>query len=211
MTEDEIEALERSLDDTGSMASAFSAELSRLGGTLGQTSRELGGLERGFSRGIRRAVDGVLLDGQKLSDALTGVARSMSETVFSQAMRPVKDRMGGMLSEGVNSLVAGLMPFQQGGAFSGGRVTPFARGGVVSGPTSFPMRGGAGLMGEAGPEAIMPLTRGSDGRLGVAAQGGSSPQVTINISTPDVEGFRRSRSQVAAQMLRALGQGRRNG
>jgi tape measure domain-containing protein len=61
-------------------------------------------------------------------------------------------------------------------AFNRGRVMPLARGGVVSGPTVFPMAGGMGLMGEAGPEAVMPLKRTADGRLGVA---GSTPNVQI--------------------------------
>ncbi|MEO0831533.1 MAG: phage tail tape measure protein, partial [Pseudomonadota bacterium] len=96
--------------------------------------------------------------------------------------------------------------------FSQGRVVPFARGGVVTGPVTFPMRGGTGLMGEAGPEAIMPLTRGADGSLGVrAAGGGGRPvQVVMNITSPDAESFRRSKTQVAAQMQRALGRGQRN-
>jgi phage-related minor tail protein len=87
---------------------------------------------------------------------------------------------------------------------------PFATGGIVSGPVTFPMRGGMGLMGEAGPEAIMPLTRGADGRLGVASQGGRSVNVVMNVNTPDVEGFGRSRSQIAAQVSRVLARGRRN-
>jgi phage-related minor tail protein len=75
----------------------------------------------------------------------------------------------------------------------------------------FPMRGGRGLMGEAGPEAIMPLARGPDGRLGVqAAGGGRAVTVVMNISTPDVQGFQRSQSQIAAQASRALARGHRN-
>lgn len=87
---------------------------------------------------------------------------------------------------------------------------PFAKGGVVTGPTLFPMRGGTGLMGEAGAEAIMPLRRGSDGRLGVAAAGGGTVNVTMNISSPDADSFRRSQSQVAAGLSRAIARGQRN-
>lgn len=64
---------------------------------------------------------------------------------------------------------------------SGSLIKAFANGGVVGGPTYFPMAGGRmGLMGEAGPEAIMPLTRGPNGKLGVEASGGGS--VVVNQS-----------------------------
>jgi lambda family phage tail tape measure protein len=116
-----------------------------------------------------------------------------------------------MLSGGVNALFGGMLGFADGGSFTQGRVTPFATGGVVNGPVAFPMRGGLGLMGEAGPEAIMPLSRGPDGKLGVRAAGGSQPvTVVMNIHTPDVQGFQRSQSQIAARMSRALSMGARN-
>jgi phage-related minor tail protein len=107
-------------------------------------------------------------------------------------------------------VLSGILPFAKGAAFGAGRVAAFARGGVVDGPTQFPMRGGVGLMGEAGPEAIVPLARGADGRLGIRGGGGGAVHVTMNISTPDAEGFRRSQSQVAAEMGRAIQRGRRN-
>jgi phage-related minor tail protein len=72
------------------------------------------------------------------------------------------------------------------------------------------MRGATGLMGEAGPEAIMPLTRGADGSLGVKASGSRSVNITMNISTPDVDGFRRNQSQIMSSMSRALSRGQRN-
>jgi TP901 family phage tail tape measure protein len=69
----------------------------------------------------------------------------------------------------------------KGGAFQNGNVVAFADGGVVNSPTNFAMSGGrTGLMGEAGPEAIMPLTRGSDGKLGVKAQGSGGVSIVIN-------------------------------
>lgn len=112
---------------------------------------------------------------------------------------------GGAFSQGQ------LLPFANGASFTQGRVAPFASGGIVSAPTTFPMRGATGLMGEAGPEAIMPLSRGPDGKLGVQAQSGGTraPQVVVNISTPDVAGFQRSQTQIAAQMSRVLGRAQR--
>lgn len=66
-----------------------------------------------------------------------------------------------------------------GNAFHRGHVIPFARGGIVTGPTLFPMANGTGLMGEAGPEAIMPLKRGPDGKLGVVAQGVGGVHISV--------------------------------
>lgn len=208
--EQSVESLENSLGAASAMTQAFDAELARMQTTLGDTSREVGTLSRGMSRGLKRAMDGVIFDGDKLSGALETVAQSMVNTAYSIAVKPVTDRVGGLLSEGVNSLFSGLFQFADGGSFAQGRVTPFAKGGVVGGPMSFPMRGGVGLMGEAGPEAIMPLSRGTDGKLGVRAEAGRAVNVVMNISTPDVQGFQRSQSQIAAQMGRALGQGARN-
>ncbi len=208
--ESDVSALERTLGDTAAVTAAFDDQLRGMQGTLGNTTRDLGNLERGFSNGLRKAFDGLVLDGQNLSDALTGLANSMINTAYSAAMRPVTDHFGGLLSDGLNAAISGLMPFANGAPFSQGRVMPFAKGGVVSGPMTFPMQGGAGLMGEAGPEAIMPLTRGAEGRLGVRSQGGGPVNVTMNITTPDVRGFARSQSQIATQMSRALGRGARN-
>ena len=195
--EDQVAALEATLDGTTGMVTAFEGELARMRDTLLFTGREVNQLSSGISGGLRRAFDGLVFDGMKLSDALKNVARSMVDTVYGVAMKPVQNAVGGLLAEGMNALFSGIMPF--------------AKGGVVSSPVSFPMRGGSGLMGEAGPEAIMPLARGADGRLGVQASGGGRPvTVVMNITTPDVQGFQRSQSQIAAQASRALARGQRN-
>lgn len=206
----DLAALEQTLGDTGAVAASFDAELRAVQTTLGDTTRDLGSLERGFSSGLKRAFDGLVLDGKSLSDTLSTVATAMMDTAYNAAVTPVTSSFGGLLSDGVNAAVSSLMPFANGAPFSQGRVMPFARGGVVSGPTHFGMRGGTGLMGEAGPEAIMPLTRGADGKLGVQAAGGQAVNVTMNISTPNATSFQRSQGQIAAQMTRALGRGQRN-
>jgi phage-related minor tail protein len=206
----DISALERSLGDVSAVTAAFEAQLRGTQTALSDTTRDLGNLERGLSGGLRRALDGLVLDGKSLSDVFAGLGRSMSGTVYNAALKPVTDHFGGMLAGGLNSLVSGLMPFEGGAPFSQGRVMPFAKGGIVSSPTTFPMRGGTGLMGEAGPEAIMPLARGPDGRLGVRGGCGGAVHVTMQITTPDVQGFQRSQSQIAQQMARAMQRGQRN-
>lgn len=209
--EDQIAALEVSLDGAAGMVGAFEGELARMRESLVFTGREVNTLSTSIGGGLRRAFDGLVFDGVKLSDALKGVAQTMVDTVYSVAMKPVQNALGGLVANGMNSLLGGLMPFADGASFSQGRVMPFAKGGVVAQPTNFAMRGGMGLMGEAGPEAIMPLARGADGRLGVQSAGGGRPvTVVMNISTPDVAGFQRSQSQIAAQASRALTRGQRN-
>ncbi len=205
------EALGDALGDAATMASAFDGQMRRIRAAFEETGKDVATLERGMSGGLRKAFDGVVLDGMNLSGALDVLKNSMIRTAYSAAIKPVTDHFGGMLANGVGSLVQGILPFADGGSFSQGRVMPFANGGIVSSPTMFPMRGGTGLMGEAGPEAIMPLARGADGKLGVRTQGGGrAVNVVMNISTPDVQGFRRSQGQIAAQMSRALGRGNRN-
>ncbi len=209
--EDQIAALEASLDGAAGLVGAFDGELARMRESLVFTGREVNSLSNSIGGGLRRAFDGLVFDGMKLSEALKGVAQAMMDSVYNIAMKPVQNALGGLVANGMNSLLGGMMPFADGGAFTQGRVMPFAKGGVVSSPTNFAMRGGMGLMGEAGPEAIMPLARGADGRLGVQANGGArAVTVVMNISTPDVAGFQRSQSQIAAQASRALARGQRN-
>lgn len=85
---------------------------------------------------------------------------------------------GGGISPVASAFIAGggVGLFAKGGAFQNGNVIPFARGGIVSQPTIFPMANGMGLMGEAGPEAVMPLRRLPNGRLGVEAANVNHPQ-----------------------------------
>lgn len=208
--QEQLQALEAQLGSSVSMVAAFDGELARMRETMIFTGREVNTLSSSISGGLRKAFDGLVFDGMKLNDALKTVANTIVDTVYSIAMKPVTNALGGFLAQGVAGLMGGGMPFAKGGTFSQGKVLPFAKGGIVGAPTTFPMRGGTGLMGEAGPEAIMPLARGPDGRLGVQTSGGRVVNVVMNISTPDVQGFQRSQSQVAAQVSRALARGQRN-
>ncbi len=79
-----------------------------------------------------------------------------------------------------NSVIDNIMGHANGGVFGrSGEITAFAQGGVVSKPTLFPFARGIGLMGEAGDEAIMPLSKMSDGKLGVKAQTSGAGNTTV--------------------------------
>jgi phage-related minor tail protein len=155
--------------------------------------QDLSRLADSFGSKLVTSLAGAVIHGRKLSDVFRVLALSMANQALSQAIQPLGNLVGNLFS----------------GLFAS-KPTAFADGGVVNSPVLFPLRGGTGLMGEAGPEAIMPLSRGSDGKLGVRMGGGSAARVTVNISTPDAQSFRQSQSQVAAMVARAVERGNRN-
>jgi phage-related minor tail protein len=138
--------------------------------------------------------------GRSFGATLTSVASSLSQVLTSVG--------SSALSQGLSSIMNGFA----GGASSGPTLAPFADGGIVASPTFFGSGGSLGLMGERGAEAILPLARGPNGQLGIAANGAQArPQpVTVNIQTQDLESFRRSESQIAAALARAVARGRRS-
>lgn len=205
----QLASLESNLAGATVLTASFQQELLGMQSSISLAEKEARGLSRSLSRGLRGAFGDLVLEGAKLSDVLGNVAQQMIRTTFNQALSPITDTLSGVVTGGLGSLFGGLFGSANGNVFAGGRHTAFANGGIVNGPTVFPMRGGTGLMGEAGPEAIMPLSRGADGKLGV--RGGSSHvTVNMNISTPDAQSFRQSQTQVAAGVSRAISRGNRN-
>jgi lambda family phage tail tape measure protein len=162
-----------------------------------------------FSRAMTGAFASSVTGARQFDDVLKSLVLRVSDLAVRLAFKPLEKS----IASGIGSLLSGLTG--TGGAAgvalaaASGAVKPFASGGVIGAPTYFPLSpGGVGLAGEAGPEAIMPLARGPDGRLGVAAQGGAT-QVTIQIATPDADSFRRSESYVTGQIARAVARGQR--
>ena len=126
---------------------------------------EAGGLFRGL-------IDGTMDWKEALLEAIP-VALQLLNTLNKSAGG------SGIFGGGIfQSFIGGLLGIRlaKGGIMDRGNIVPFARGGVVTRPTVFPMADGAGLMGEDGPEAIMPLKRGADGKLGVVASRGADNQ-----------------------------------
>lgn len=182
---------------------AIDADTSKLQLELANAAR----FGRQFSSALTNAFEGLALRGRGLGDVLRSLTLSLSRMALQAAFRPLEQGIASL----VGGALSGRMAFANGGVVQNALPIPFASGGVIASPVTFPLAGGrTGLAGESGPEAIMPLARGPDGKLGVRAQGGGGVSVTINVSTPDAESFRRSETQVAAMLARAVAMGQRN-
>lgn len=174
-----------------------------------------------FARAMSRAFADATTGGKKFDDVLRQLALRLSDMTVAQAFQPVARNLAG----GLGDLLGGVFGEESGARGRRGRApdaislmdgfvgpTPFAAGGVISTPAYFPLGpSGLGLAGEAGPEAILPLARGRDGRLGVATSGaGAAANVTVHIATPDADSFRRSEAYITGQIARAVARGQRS-
>ncbi|MBU1312972.1 MAG: phage tail tape measure protein [Alphaproteobacteria bacterium] len=168
-------------------------------GTLGEAEQlaavmaDLEGRSQRFGAALTGALRSAALGGRGLEDVLRGLGSRLSDIALSAGLKPLENALG--------KAIGGMV----------GSVVPFAEGGVVRSPSFFPMGGGdLGLMGEAGAEAILPLKRGPDGALGVAAAGGGgAAQIVFNVTATDAASFRRSEGQITAMLARSVGRGQR--
>jgi lambda family phage tail tape measure protein len=200
MTDDDTLALSVDLD--GSQALAVLDDLESRSASFGRT--------------LTSALRGAATGGKGLEEVLRSVGSRLTDIALSAGLKPLETLLGdaagnliGGLTSGLGSAIGGgLTAFAAGGV--PGRVMPFADGGVVAAPTYFPMAGGTGLMGEAGAEAILPLKRGADGALGVAAEGSATATVIhFQVTASDAASFARSEGQITAMLARSVGRGRR--
>ena len=203
--------------DSGPLFGDFSGTTEKVRGS----TNALGISAAGFSKAMSKAFADATTGGKQFDDVLKQLALRLSNMAVTQAFQPLAKS----LTSGLGTLLGDVFG---GGGGGGGKakssvpgelnfldnitaLTPFAAGGVIGAPAYFPMAsGGLGVAGEAGPEAIVPLTRGSDGRLGVAMSGaGQMPNITVQIATPDAGSFRRSEAYLTGQIARAVARGQR--
>jgi lambda family phage tail tape measure protein len=147
---------------------------------------ELAGALRGTTQSFLDMAKGTKTVGQGLADMTQRILDAIAQAlILKSIVGPIAGGITGFFAPQANPwgafvTPAGVTPSATGNVFAAGAVTPFALGGVVRRPTIFPMATGMGLMGEAGPEAVMPLRRLGNGRLGVEAAGGGATMV-VNI------------------------------
>ena len=189
-TEDEISKI---TDDTAdAMTDAFAGWAKDFGSTLNEmfwgAETTFGSILKSFAKMITQMI----------------IQKSIIEPMFSGGSSG-KGLIGGLISGGLGLLGGGFTStspaltaaqagipntttlWKKGGAFLNG-IADYSNQ-IVNTPTRFAFASGAGLMGEAGSEAIMPLTRTSDGDLGVKTQGGNDQATTIIINAIDSKSF----------------------
>lgn len=206
MTDTDPEELAAAMEQASEAARAFALDAERSLKAVSDEMRRATREGRDFGNALGNAFEGAALKGRSLSDVLKKLALDLSRVALDRAAQAIS----GAVSTGIGSMLGSVTANADGNAIADGRVLPFAKGGVVSSPLLFPLRGGTGLAGEAGAEAILPLRRGADGRLGVATEGGGAMNITFNVTATDAASFRRSESQIAAMLARVGARGQRN-
>lgn len=139
---------------------------------------------------------------ENLRQVLKGVLADIAQIAIKKT---ITEPLGKFIGDSLKGFSLANLFAANGQAFgAGGQVQPFARGGVVDSPTLFKFAKGTGLMGEAGPEAILPLQRGRGGKLGVAVQGGMGRALTYApVIHIDSRSDQAQVAQLVGQMLAA--------
>ncbi|MCZ2292180.1 MAG: hypothetical protein LC125_09575 [Burkholderiales bacterium] len=157
--------------------------LTELAGTFPELKKQTDDIGKDIGLTFSSAFEDAVVSGKKFSDILKGIGDDLLRLLVRRNItEPIVGAIGGV---NWGSLLAGFLGSAKGNAFGPGGVIPFAAGGIVNSPTLFGFAGGkTGVMGEAGPEAILPLKRGRDGKLGVqsAGMGGVVINQTINVA-----------------------------
>ena len=159
------------------------AELDSVNKSLEDNGIKIENVSKSISSSISSGLVNALRNGGNAFDAFSSLATTALQKILDKLIEmsfvtPVLNALTG----GVGGSLFSFFGFKDGAAFQNGNVIPFAKGGVVNKPTIFPMaNGGTGLMGEAGAEAVMPLRRMSNGRLGVEAKNNNGKAVNVNI------------------------------
>lgn len=132
-----------------------------------------------FAGNISSALTDMITGAKDAKSAFAALATQIAQAIIQkQIMNAISGaKEGGGIVGFLGALFGGGSA--KGNIFQNGEVTAFAAGGIVNKPTLFPMANGMGLMGEAGPEAVMPLKRGKGGKLGVEASGAMGGSITV--------------------------------
>lgn len=157
-----------------------------------------------FGRVFSSTLSSAIIKGKSFEDTLRSIGSRIADMALKKAFSPLDSILNSAIGS-IGSVPTSATPYAKGGAFS------FGRQSLVNSPTLFSSSGGLGVMGEAGPEAILPLSKGPGGRLGVATSGGTNPiNVTFNVQTQNAATFEKSEAQLTALLARTVKRGERS-
>ncbi len=177
-----------------SISDDLTSELSDVGVELERIEKLSTSVGKTLSSSLRSA----LTDGKSFRTVLSDIAETLTDVTLKAAFKPIET----LTSSLIQSLFAATDTSLAGAA-------GFAKGGIVSAPTYFALGSGLGVAGEAGAEAVLPLSRGSDGRLGVASNASAPISISMNITTADAKSFTGAEAELSAMFLRAVRRGTR--
>lgn len=192
--QEELDLLRQQFDNGTISLDTYIERLGELKDAMTANERTAKNLENAFAN----TATSIVMGSESASSAVSRLLNQLAQMALNAAFQSL---FGGMFG-GLSWL---FTPSAMGNVFAQGNVVPFAKGGVVSGPTVFPMAGrSTGLMGEAGPEAVMPLSRGPDGKLGVAAGGEQTIRLVVEAEEGElfVPRVRQISGQTAVQVSR---------
>jgi len=213
-------------DGTTGQFKGTTAELS--GDKKPTEDKQLGGIQLGAQKYFSTIKSFAEETGEVVSKAFQGMEDALVKFVmtgklnFSDLTRSILADLARIaIRQAIMAPLKSIFPFlnnANGNAFAANGVVPYRKGGVVNSPTMFQYGGSnLGIMGEAGPEAIMPLKRGRGGKLGVISQGGGGGNITVNVDASgssvegDGDGSRQLGEVIAAAIQSELLQQKRPG
>lgn len=187
-------------DAAASFGVNFNASITSYYDSINNLGADVGSAVIGTLQGLGDQLANFVTTGKlNFTDLANSIIKDMIRITTQQMIiKPILGAIGNIFPGGGGVASGTLAPTDifkyvnnaQGNLYAQNGIQPFARGGIVNSPTLFPFAKGTGLMGEAGPEAIIPLRRGRDGNLGVAGGGRGATSVVVNVDAKgsNVEG-----------------------
>ena len=191
---DKQDILTGSVKDTKTETFDLNDEFKKLIENATDLNTQVGKLALDVTNKLGDAFADFFVEGKRgFADLARSAVKELQKIIIKAAfMKYIANPVLGFLGLNANgNVIEGgeVVPSAKGNVFARNKIVPYAMGGIVNKPTLFPMANGMGLMSEAGPEAIMPLKRGANGKLGVQATGGiGNIVVNVDASGTSVEG-----------------------
>jgi len=211
---DKQEILNSSLETGKEKAFSFKEELKQIVLAATDLSTQVGKiglnavnkLADGFAE---LAVSGKASFGELARSILQDLQKMIVKALFFKAITNFIPGLGNFLNLEKGGVVDGgeVSTNAKGNVFAQNKIVGYRKGDVFDSPTMFKYGGSnLGILGEAGPEGVLPLKRGRDGKLGVMSQGGGSTNIVVNVDATgsSVEGDEQQGRQLGTVISAAI-------